>query len=272
VLPQFHSIPAAVGDVGGETVPSRPAPGLHPLVAGYASFRSPVPGEVPRRLLPLNHTTVIVDFTGAGALVTGPRATGLLDERSSWRHGVSIGLTPAGTEAALGVPASALVEQAVPLESLIGRRADRLTEHLADLPDWPARFAALDRWLTTAPGPERGGRGGRDEAAARAWWHIQHRAGRVVIGAVADELGVSQRHLQVRFLARFGLPPKTVARIARFQRALGTLTRPGATLARAAAACGYCDQAHFHRETRALTGVTPGELFAFVQYREQPAG
>jgi AraC-like DNA-binding protein len=42
------------------------------------------------------------------------------------------------------------------------------------------------------------------------------------------------------------------------------LSHPGTTLA-AAATHGYADQAHLTREVRALAGVAPSALFAFVQ-------
>jgi AraC-like DNA-binding protein len=34
----------------------------------------------------------------------------------------------------------------------------------------------------------------------------------------------------------------------------------------AAVVCGYADQPHFNREFRAMAGITPTQLFAFLQY------
>lgn len=93
----------------------------------------------------------------------------------------------------------------------------------------------------------------------RAWWRLQAAHPPATIGALATELGVSQRYLQLGFRKQFGLTPKTVARIARFQQAAATLSGNGSL------APGYADQSHFCRETRALADLTPRELFAFVQ-------
>jgi AraC-like DNA-binding protein len=67
------------------------------------------------------------------------------------------------------------------------------------------------------------------------------------------------------FRRQFGVTPKTVARVARFQHAVHVLSRPSATFG-AAVACGYADQPHFNREFRSMAGVTPTELLAFLQY------
>ncbi|MCV7070741.1 helix-turn-helix domain-containing protein [Mycobacterium rufum] len=83
--------------------------------------------------------------------------------------------------------------------------------------------------------------------------------GRAAIGPLAAELGWSHRRLISRYRDAVGLPPKTVARIVRFERAAERL-RGGAELSAAAAECGYFDQAHLCREVRDLAGVTPAEL------------
>ncbi|WP_222107492.1 helix-turn-helix transcriptional regulator [[Actinomadura] parvosata] len=94
---------------------------------------------------------------------------------------------------------------------------------------------------------------------------LREPGGRVTVEGVAAELGVSRRYLELGFRRVVGLSPKTVARVARFQRAVRALSRPAAVLDEAAVACGYADQPHLTREVRAMAGMTPGQLFAFVQ-------
>ena len=61
--------------------------------------------------------------------------------------------------------------------------------------------------------------------------------------------------------ARSRLPPKTAARIFRFNRALRLLRElPAGGLAELAFECGYYDQAHLNRDFRAFAGTSPGEL------------
>mgnify|MGYP005868667299 CR=1 FL=1 len=69
----------------------------------------------------------------------------------------------------------------------------------------------------------------------------------------------SRKHLASRFHEEVGLPPKTIARIARFNRAQAmAASGMGDGWADIAAACGYADQAHLTREFVALAGTTPG--------------
>jgi AraC-like DNA-binding protein len=90
---------------------------------------------------------------------------------------------------------------------------------------------------------------------------IGHRCGQVSVNALATATGLTQRHLERRFLDTVGVSPKRLARLARFQRALRLLNRRdmprGGT--ETAAVCGYADQAHFIRDFRSLAGCSPGE-------------
>jgi AraC-like DNA-binding protein len=86
---------------------------------------------------------------------------------------------------------------------------------------------------------------------------------------MAQELGWSHKHLVARFQAEVGLPPKRLARILRFERALSGLQRQRSmSLADVALEAGYCDQAHLNRDFRRLAGLTPTEYLA----RRLPGG
>ena len=77
--------------------------------------------------------------------------------------------------------------------------------------------------------------------------------------AIAERLEWSRKHLAARFREEVGMGPKTIARIARFNRAQAmAVGGDGDGWADIAAACGYADQAHLVREFTALAGTTPG--------------
>lgn len=264
----LHSIPAWDGAGPCEVTGRLPHPQLRRHVVGYSGFRSASGTAVAHRVLPLNLVTVIIELDGSVRLVSGPRTLAALFERTMWGgSGVSIGLTPAGTAALLGTRMRELVRADVPLADLIGSRDAELGERLASAPNWPTRFAVLDERLTAWLGADRWQ---PDNGTLHAWWRLQQPVDRPPISGLASELGISRRALETRFQRHVGLAPASVARIGRFQRAVGMLTRP-AGLSRIASDCGYADQSHFNRDIRAMAGLTPTRLCAFLQYRELPA-
>ena len=74
---------------------------------------------------------------------------------------------------------------------------------------------------------------------------------------MAEQLGVTARHLRRAFKESVGIAPKEFARSVRLQRAV----RSAATSKdwrRIAAHAGYCDHAHLIADFRKLVGLTPG--------------
>jgi len=81
-------------------------------------------------------------------------------------------------------------------------------------------------------------------------------ADRLDMAALAQRLGLSREHLHRLFRSVVGLTPGEYSRCARMHAAK-RLLRDGASLADAAQASGFADQAHFSRWFRRIFGVTP---------------
>jgi AraC-like DNA-binding protein len=150
-----------------------------------------------------------------------------------------------------------LANEVVDLEAVLGRPGRELRARMGEAATWETRFALLDafllRRLDDTPEPP--------SAVTWAWHALRRSAGRVPIRALAEELGCSHRHLIASFRREVGLPPKTVARIVRFERALELARRPGRPgWASIAQDTGYADQAHLIRDFRAFAGTTPTAL------------
>ncbi|WP_435053138.1 helix-turn-helix domain-containing protein [Kitasatospora phosalacinea] len=167
---------------------------------------------------------------------------------------LQIRLSPVLAPAVFGESA-ALTGAAVPLEDVWGRDAGRVEGELRAAASWEERFAiaadALGRRIAARPP--------LDPEVSAAWRLLLAGRGRVRVDALADEVGWSRQHLWSRFRSRIGLTPKHAARLVRFDHA-ARLLAAGRPAARAAAASGYTDQAHLHREVRAFTGVTPAAV------------
>jgi AraC-like DNA-binding protein len=256
-----------------QRVEREPDPRLRGIAHRYRGYAHLAGAQsVRRREVAQDQVTIILGF-GPPLLVGGPggRPTerhsfvaGLTDTYAvtehAGLHGVQVDLSPLGARSLLGVAMHELsAELVVPLEDVIGRTASELVERLYEAPGWESRFALLDRYIAgrvlVAPPPS--------PDVAHAWRRLGETGGQLRIGALARELGCSRRHLAARFAEHIGPPPKTAARLVRFQRAVQRLGHDdGTRFAEIAADCGYYDQAHLNRDFRELAGASPGELVA----------
>ncbi len=80
------------------------------------------------------------------------------------------------------------------------------------------------------------------------------------IEKISSELGVSQRHLEIKFKREVGLTPKTYSLIVRFKRMEENLRRMSAIHWRDMSfAHDYHDQNHFIKDFKRFTGHTPSD-------------
>lgn len=83
------------------------------------------------------------------------------------------------------------------------------------------------------------------------------------VGQICEKFAISERSLQRLAARRIGLSPKWLIQRRRLHEASERLREAGSVdLARVAADLGYADQAHFGRDWRRVTGLTPGEFAA----------
>ncbi|MCD6033345.1 MAG: transcriptional regulator, AraC family [Thermomicrobiales bacterium] len=95
---------------------------------------------------------------------------------------------------------------------------------------------------------------------------LQHTRGQVRVADLADACYLSARQLERRFVDVAGVPPKTLARMVRFDAVRTRLMfSPTADLTALAHEFGYADQAHFIRDFRAFTGTTPSRFAQEMQ-------
>ena len=267
----MHALPVTVrrhdSEVGRWEMVSRPAPAaLRPHVLGYLGYHEWTAAPFRRLEVPSGEVHVVISFgpevrvpAPVGSFVAAPHTQHAIVESDGEQHGLELRLTPLGTHMLLGMPMHGLADRVTPIEDVLGREGAELPERLATAPTWAARFAIVDRLLAR-----------RLEAARRpaagvehAWSRLVQTHGATPVERLADEVGWSRRHLFARFREQTGLPPKTFARILRFQRAAALMTRPdGPSLCEIALDCGYYDQAHLNRDFKAFAGRTPTDLMA----------
>lgn len=85
--------------------------------------------------------------------------------------------------------------------------------------------------------------------------------GRCTVAMLAQRFGYTVRHVNNLFRESAGCAPKTFCRFVRFQNALLEMTRnPDGENSDFIERLSYADQAHFQREFREFTGMTPKQF------------
>ncbi len=167
---------------------------------------------------------------------------------------VGVHFKPWGPAPFLAMPAAELRDRPVTLEEVWGRRA----------------VAELRERLATAAGPQEMLTLLEDELLRRVCETdglglVRHTssaiavaAGALAIGDLSVAAGVSSTHLAQRFKEVIGVTPKRLARTYRFAATVRAIDPTGPVdWLEVAGHAGYYDQAHFGREFRSFTGLTP---------------
>ncbi|WP_223185973.1 AraC family transcriptional regulator [Streptomyces sp. CBMA152] len=248
-------------------------PGLRPFLRSYAGYWDAATSPYQVRLVPTGSAVVVISLAepfaqvrrlglpGEGSGRIGSLVVGLEDRPTLAGHpggqeAIRLELTPLGAYRLFAIPMGELTNHVVELHHILGPAAAVLVQRLAATRDWAERFDLLDAALLARldigpdPAPEVG----------HAYRLLVGTAGTIPIARISAEVGWSKSYLIRRFTQQIGLTPKTYGRVMRFHRAMGMLTRGGASLADTSAVCGYYDQAHLNREFRALAGTTPGRM------------
>jgi AraC-like DNA-binding protein len=209
---------------------------------------------------PLTISTRRGDPSAHGSVLAGLSVAPTHVHHDGNQHGIQLALRPGAARALFDCRAAEMADGTFELGDVLGADADRLRERLHESDSWERRFELVERLLLGRLGAGRaGGAGDRRPRVevAHAWRLIRRARGSVAISDVAARLGWSMRHLQQQFSAEFGLTPKAVARVSRFERSVPLVASGGAPLADVAVACGYADQGHLTRDWRALAGTSP---------------
>ena len=256
----------------GELATRGPHPQLRAHVLGYVGIDCRV--DLPReRHLPSGEVELLVNFgapyrvidaddparssTHRGATVVGVHDRYVVTEETGAQHVLVVRLRPKGAHMLFDLPMHEIANRLVALDDLSSTLARRLGERLYDARTWERRFALMDALLAE----HTAGRRARQAAVAWAWQQLHDAGGCLNVAALAGELGCSRKHLIAQFRHTVGLPPKSVARVLRFNRVLQLVERAGRVdWAAVAQECGYFDQAHLIRDFRAFAGSPPGEL------------
>ncbi|WP_445168467.1 helix-turn-helix domain-containing protein [Mycolicibacterium sp. Dal123E01] len=244
-----------------------PGPPLaqHVGYIGYWQHR----GAVPHRstALPRGAVTLVIDLSGReqvefaavgaapqrvpSAIVTGAGTTSYVTRIDPGQTVMTVHFRPAGARAFVGIPLSELQDQCVGIDDIWGAASRTLRERLTEETSAAGRLALLERFLLDRMEI-------RDNDLYELLIHLDTDPS-ITVAEVGALTGLSPKRLGALFGSEVGLRPKTYLRVRRLQAALHRLsagTRSGADIA---AELGYVDQAHFVRDFRSFTSITPSQ-------------
>ena len=249
-----------------------PHPELALHVRGYNGYFESWSQPVRRRELPSGEVALIISLgpqwrlidpaTGisAGTLrtfVAGLDDTYSLVESEIPGAAIQVDFTPIGARQLLQLPMHLVSKRTTQLTDLLGSKADRLVEQLVEAPDWHSRFLTLDNFLLSRI---RGSKQPTREIDW-AWRELELSRGSLRVEKITEQLGWTRKRLVKGFRDEVGIPPKVLARVLRFRRALAEFNSHNvADFSQLAAGCGYSDQAHMIRDFKDFSGLTPTEL------------
>ena len=201
--------------------------------------------------------------------ISGERTEPIVIDEAGYVHLVGVRLRAGGAWPFLGIPIREFTNQVVELEAILGPEISDLRDRLGEAMDDDSRFDLVDAWLAQ----RARGRTQPTRSVSYALRVIQRGADAARIGKIADEIGISHKHLLREFDRCVGLTPKLLARLCSFQRVIRSIgQKPEIDWSDTAAMCGYHDQAHLIHEFRAFSGLTPARYLTrrgpFLNYLE----
>lgn len=249
-------------DASGYTPPIHrfaPSPDLAPLVRRYWMPVWSLPdGHVSVQRV-LQYPVCLIVVSRDYALLVGP-SSGLSTTElagNGWALGTM--LQPAAGLALVGGPVEQLTDTAVPLpdEALVAEIRDAIGDDPDDPDRQQAGVAAVERALAVhLPVDEEGLLVNAIVEYVEGDPEVRR------VGQICEKFAITERTLQRLTARRIGLSPKWLIQRRRLHEAAERLRETDRDLARVAADLGYADQAHFGRDFRAVTGLTPGEFAA----------
>ncbi len=240
-----------------------PTPALADVVRRFWLPVWSLPSGVRTQQRVLQYPVCLVVIADTYANLVGP-TRGLATREligAGWACGAM--LQPAAGSMLWAGPVCDLTDGVVPLESLLGLQGSALTAQVRRALGHDPHDAARQQQAVAAVEQALAGLLPVDEEGLLVnaiVEHIEIESGVLRTGQVCEKFGLSERALQRLTARRIGLSPKWLIKRRRLHEAaeaLRSTVRPA--LARIAADLGYSDQAHFTRDFRSVTGLTPGE-------------
>ncbi len=156
------------------------------------------------------------------------------------------------------IPIKEMENTAVPLEVVFGKRGVILGEQVLNANSTTERIQLLETFLLS----ELTAKGRIDSIVKSTVETIFNANGKFSVNEFSENNNINRRQLARKFSLTIGLSPKQLAKTIRLQSTLkALLNEEVSSLTDLAYENDYFDQAHFIKEFKEFTGLTPKEFF-----------
>ena len=156
------------------------------------------------------------------------------------------------------LPLKAMENKAVPLDLLFGNEGLELEQAVLTAPTVEKRINLVEQFFKTKLEEQQT----FDRTVRSTVETIMEIKGRISVGDLSEQMNTTRKQLERKFSNAVGLSPKQLIRIIRLQATLKVLlTKKEARLTMIAHQNNYYDQAHFIKDFKEFTGLTPKNFY-----------
>ncbi|HEY6504180.1 MAG TPA: helix-turn-helix domain-containing protein [Chitinophagaceae bacterium] len=251
-----------------------PPPELQPFVKCFWTLEDEATGAASRqRVLPdgcmemiFHYGDLYRQYFEDGSSVIQPRSfvfgqiTKFIEIEPTGVSGiVSARFLPDGLSQFLEIPIAELEDKAVSIIDLFGEKGKLLEEKVLAATGNQERIKLIEEFLLSFLADP----GMVDTVTKACIDVIIQSQGQMGVVELADKMNINRRNIERRFTSAVGMSPKQLSKVVRLQATLKMLEQKKFTsLTSLAYENGYYDQAHFIKDFKEFTGMSPKSFFA----------